>query len=236
MLFRSDGGFTFATALADGADYAVTIETQPAGQTCEVTSGTGTISGADVTDVAVTCTVDPPPPPVTYTVGGTVSGLTGTVALLNNGGDGLSVSADGGFTFTTPLADGAGYAVTVGTQPAGQTCEVASGTGTISGADVADVAVTCTDDPPPPPVTTVSYASDVQPYFNAECTACHSGANPTKNVDLASYAGVMGSSVVVPGNADASLLVQMLEDGHRNQIQADIDMIRTWITEGAQDN
>ncbi|MCL7983389.1 MAG: YncE family protein, partial [marine benthic group bacterium] len=72
-----------------------------------------------------------PIPPVTYTVGGTVSGLTGTVALLNNGGDGLSVSADGGFTFATPLADGAGYAVTVGTQPAGQTCEVASGTGTI---------------------------------------------------------------------------------------------------------
>jgi hypothetical protein len=179
---------------------------------------------------------DPPLPPVTYTVGGTVSGLSGTVALLNNGGDGLSVSADGGFTFATALADGAGYAVTIETQPAGQTCEVAGGTGTISGADVTDVAVTCVDDPPPPPVTTVSYASDVQPYFNAACTVCHSGANPAGSVDLASYAGVMGSSVVVPGDADASVLVQQLEGGHRNQLQADIDMIRTWIQEGAQDN
>ena len=179
---------------------------------------------------------DPPLAPATYTVGGTVSGLTGTVALLNNGGDGLSVSADGGFTFATALADGAGYAVTIQTQPAGQTCEVASGTGTIAGADVTDVAVTCTDDPPPPPVTTVSYASDVQTYFNAACTSCHSGANPAGSVDLASYAGVMGSSVVVPGDADASVLVQQLEGGHRNQLQADIDMIRTWIQEGAQDN
>ena len=121
-------------------------------------------------------------------------------------------------------------------QRAGQSVEVARGTGTISGADVTNVSVTCTDDPPPPPVTTVSYATDVQPYFNSNCTSCHSGSNPPKDVHLASYAGVMGSSVVVPGNADASLLVQMLEDGHRNQIQADIDMIRTWITEGAQDN
>jgi hypothetical protein len=237
----ADGGFTFATALADGAGYAVTIDTQPTGQSCEVANGTGTIAGADVTDVAVTCTDDPPPPPpppATYTVGGTVSGLTGTVALLNNGGDGLSVTADGGFTFATALADGAGYAVTIDAQPTGQSCEVANGTGTIAGADVTDVAVTCTDDPPPPPPpgSTVSYANDVQPYFNAECTACHSGSNPPKGVDLSSYAQVMGSSVVVPGSADASLLVQQLEGGHRNQLQADIDMIRTWIQEGAQEN
>jgi hypothetical protein len=46
----------------------------------------------------------------------------------------------------------------------------------------------------------------------------------------------MGSSVVVPGNADASLLVQQLQDGHRSQAQADIDMIRTWIQEGALNN
>jgi hypothetical protein len=181
---------------------------------------------------------DPPLAPATYTVGGTVSGLTGTVSLLNNGGDGLSVTADGGFTFATALADSAGYAVTIDTQPAGQTCAVANGTGTIAGADVTLVSVTCTDDPPPPPPpgSTVSYASDVQPYFDAGCTSCHSGNNPPKGVDLTSYAQVMGSSVVVPGNADASVLVQMLEDGHRNQLQADIDVIRTWIQEGAQNN
>jgi hypothetical protein len=55
-------------------------------------------------------------------------------------------------------------------------------------------------------------------------------------VDLASYTGVMGSSVVTAGDANGSLLVQELEGGHRSQLQADIDMIRTWINEGAQDN
>ncbi|MGB5264992.1 MAG: hypothetical protein WBN30_00275, partial [Polyangiales bacterium] len=40
-------------------------------------------------------------PPVDYSIGGTVSGLDGTVVLLNNGADDLSVSANGAFTFAT---------------------------------------------------------------------------------------------------------------------------------------
>ena len=69
--------------------------------------------------------------PATYTVGGTVSGLTGTVVLQDNGGDNLSVTANGAFTFATPLASGAAYNVTVKTNPAGQTCTVANGSGTM---------------------------------------------------------------------------------------------------------
>ncbi len=40
----------------------------------------------------------------TYTVGGTISGLTGTVVLENNAGNDLSTSANGAFTFSTALA------------------------------------------------------------------------------------------------------------------------------------
>ena len=40
-----------------------------------------------------------------YSVGGTVSGLSGTVVLQDNGGDNLSVSANGSFTFATSLAE-----------------------------------------------------------------------------------------------------------------------------------
>jgi hypothetical protein len=77
-----------------------------------------------------------------FTVGGTVSGLTGTLTLANNG-DALTLTASGSFTFDTPLADAAAYAVTVTTQPAGQTCIVANGSGAIAGASVTDVTVAC---------------------------------------------------------------------------------------------
>ena len=78
-----------------------------------------------------------------YTVGGTVSGLSGTVVLQDNGGDNLSVTANGSFTFATALASGAAYSVTVKTNPSGQTCTVSSGSGTIGSANVTNVAVSC---------------------------------------------------------------------------------------------
>ncbi len=51
----SNGPFQFATALQTGKPYDVTIGTQPSTQTCTVSSGTGTIASADVTNVAVSC-------------------------------------------------------------------------------------------------------------------------------------------------------------------------------------
>ncbi len=81
-----------------------------------------------------------------YTIGGTVSGLSGTLELQNNGGNDLTITADGTFTFSTALADGSGYSVAVKTQPDGQTCTVSNGSGTISGANVTNVAVTCSVD------------------------------------------------------------------------------------------
>ena len=79
----------------------------------------------------------------TFTIGGTVSGLSGTVVLGDNGGDALSVSANGSFTFATPLAQGASYAVTVTTEPSGQFCNVANGSGTVGTANVTNVSVSC---------------------------------------------------------------------------------------------
>lgn len=143
------GPFTFATSLSTGASYAVTVKTQPAGQRCTVDSGTGTVAGADVTSVSVTCVVVEPPLEPRYTVGGTVSGLVGTVVLQNNGGDELSVDASGPFTFATALVSGAPYSVTVLRSPSGQRCSVDAGTGAgeIAGADVTTVHVTCVEVP-----------------------------------------------------------------------------------------
>jgi len=79
---------------------------------------------------------------VTYTVGGTISGLSGSVTLLNNGTDFLTVTSNGGFTFTNALASGP-YSVTVAIQPSGQSCAVANGSGTINSSNVTNISVTC---------------------------------------------------------------------------------------------
>ena len=73
-----------------------------------------------------------PAPAPTYTIGGTVSGLSGTVVLQDNGGDNLSVSSNGTFTFPTSLLAGQAYNVTVATNPTGQQCTVANGSGTVA--------------------------------------------------------------------------------------------------------
>lgn len=223
----ADGAFTFSDALADGAAYAVTVATQPSGpaQTCTVDAGTGTVDGADVTDIAVTCetdafsvygtvtglvsaglvlshtglsedvVVDPADPSFafseqldgeawevvvggeltdphqqctldgadraagnldgadavlevvcvtdTYDVGGTVSGLDGTVTLAV-GEDEVDVSADGAVSFA--LDEGSAYLVEIVEHPDGQTCFVTDGTGTVPvGGDAAAFTVTCED-------------------------------------------------------------------------------------------
>jgi len=87
--------------------------------------------------------------PTTYTIGGTVTGLTGTgMVLQDNSGDNLSVSSNGSYTFPTALSNGAAYSVTVLTQPSGQTCVVSYGSGTVSSSNVTNANVSC-----PPSVT-----------------------------------------------------------------------------------
>ncbi|MFH0799017.1 MAG: InlB B-repeat-containing protein [Pseudomonadota bacterium] len=142
LSLTSSGAYSFSTALANGAAYSVTVKTQPAGQTCTVANPSGTISAANITNANVTCSTD------TYSVGGTVAGLTGTVVLQDNATDDESINANGAFTFDTQLADHAGYAVTVSTQPAGQTCVVTGGDdgnggGAINGANVSSIILTC---------------------------------------------------------------------------------------------
>ena len=86
-------------------------------------------------------------PPAPYTVGGIVTGLSGSGLVLHlAGGADLPISASGAFTFPTHLPSGASYAVTVKSSPTSplQVCTVAGGVGTIAATNVTNVDVTCT--------------------------------------------------------------------------------------------
>jgi hypothetical protein len=81
-------------------------------------------------------------PATSVTIGGSVSGLNGTLVLRNNGKGDLTLKADGAFSFADPVTAGNPYAVSIAQQPEGQTCAVSAGQGTAA-ANVTDVRVAC---------------------------------------------------------------------------------------------
>jgi hypothetical protein len=109
----------------------------------------------------------------TFSVGGTVTGLAGSLTLRNEGGNDLAITADGPFTFTDKLATGTSYAVTVATAPATQSCTVANGAGTIASSNVTNVSVTCS-------ALQTSGAGSLDPTFGnaGKVTTDFSGAPP----------------------------------------------------------
>ena len=131
----TDGTYSFGS-FSSGTSYDITVRQQPVSQTCTVTEGEGTLSAT--TTVVVTCSSE------SYTVSGTVVGLYSgqSVTLQNNSGDDLTVSDNTSFSFTTKVAQGATYLVTVKTQPTAQTCTPNLNSGVVSD-NVSDVSIIC---------------------------------------------------------------------------------------------
>ncbi len=103
----------------------------------------GNAGGSTFYDLVITVIAAPP---VTYRIGGSVSGFAGgSLVLQLNGAEERILSANGGFQFTTALNTGAAYLVTVKTNPSApeQTCQVRDGSGTVASANVTNVVVTC---------------------------------------------------------------------------------------------
>ncbi len=104
----------------------------------------------------------------------------------------------------------------------------------------------------------VSLAAHVQPVFNASCTmACHSGASPPDGLNLSagqSYANTVNVPSaqmpsldrIEPLQPDNSYLVRKIEGSgivagrmplERARLrQQTIDLIRRWVSEGANNN
>lgn len=149
LVLRNNGGddlpveagataFQFATPVAEGGAYAVTVAAQPSGLICTVGHGTGSNVRAAIGNVRVVCDT------AVFTIGGSISGLTGSgLVLQNNAGDDLAIAANAtSFEFPTPVAYNANYAVTVAHQPAGQSCTPTNGTG-IATTQPANISIAC---------------------------------------------------------------------------------------------
>lgn len=139
--------FAFGATIKAGTTYDVTIQKQPDGETCTVSNGVGTVqeSIGNVTSIVVFCSATIS---AANDITGTVTGLvSGSITLLNNGTDPVTVFATGSgaasFVFPTPLPVGATYNVVVSANSSGKTCPVTPSGQTIPKTGNASVLVTC---------------------------------------------------------------------------------------------
>jgi hypothetical protein len=91
----------------------------------------------------------------------------------------------------------------------------------------------------------VSFAGEILPLLEKHCWECHSEQSAELGLKLDTYEGVMAGSdygtVVEVGDPDGSLLIDMMESGDMPEDgdpvpDGEIEVIRNWIAEGAQNN
>ena len=130
--------FFFPTRISSDDKYDVQIKSTPTNvdaSTCQLFQNKGR-AGFDVTTIQIACTFK------TQALTGTVSNLKNDLVLVN-GSDRVPVPA-GATTFSMArVAQDAPYGVSILANPAGQSCTIANGVGTMGAADVNNVTITC---------------------------------------------------------------------------------------------
>jgi len=90
---------------------------------------------------------------------------------------------------------------------------------------------------------TVSFSLDIQPIFSTNCTTCHPVlvAAPDLTEDN-SYDAITNGVYIVPNDLEASVLYQRLQ-GNPSVMppsgrlpSMDIELVKSWIEQGAPDN
>ncbi|MDP3312403.1 hypothetical protein [Lutibacter sp.] len=88
--------------------------------------------------------------------------------------------------------------------------------------------------------TEVSYATDIVPLWS-QCTGCHGSIKPTLNIN--SYTNLL-NGYVIAGDANNSVLyksllgtggISLMPPGSKWP-QSKIDLVKTWINQGAKNN
>lgn len=99
------------------------------------------------------------------------------------------------------------------------------------------------------PVTTDVHYADVQRVFDAKCVACHAGTQASRGLRLDSWDGVIAGSTqgeaVIAYDAENSLLLELVTElvdgphptelGEAGLTEEEVELLRTWIEEGAAD-
>lgn len=134
LTFTTNKTLAFSKKYNTGSTYTVSVETQPAGQTCSLSSNSSGTITSNIT-VTATCTTNK------YTISVAVTGLTGTLVVQDSKSDTLTFTTNNTQTFATSYASGSTYSVNVQTQPNGQTCTLSSNA---SGTITSNVTVTAT--------------------------------------------------------------------------------------------
>ena len=98
----------------------------------------------------------------------------------------------------------------------------------------------------PAAATEVSFSADIQPLLNSRCQACHGGDRGTEEgLDMTSYTNIMAGSdngpVIIAGDADGSLLVEMLVENKMPKrgpklAPPQVQLIIDWVNQGALNN
>jgi len=138
LVITEDGAFVFGSLVEAQAAYEISILVEPSIQVCSALNNAGSVGDSSVTDVNITCITS------TYTLSGTVSGMSGTLVLRNNGINEVTITNDGPFTFPDPEEDGSSYSVSVFSNPKSKTCVVSNRSGFISGNNIINISVICT--------------------------------------------------------------------------------------------
>lgn len=129
--------FYFPNLISTDDRYSVAVKALPSNvKDCKIENASGR-AAFHVYTVFITCELK------THALGGNVGNLKGDLVLVN-GADRVTLQAGATSFNFKEIAEDAAYTIAVLTQPAGQTCTVGNGSGTMGTADVNNVAVTCT--------------------------------------------------------------------------------------------
>ena len=92
----------------------------------------------------------------------------------------------------------------------------------------------------------VSFENDILPIIQSRCNACHGGDKGTEEgLDMNSYTNIMAGSdngtVIIAGDADNSLLVEMLVQNKMPKrgpklTPPQVQLIIDWVNQGALNN